>query len=121
MSRALISVDPATTAFQVAKMMEQGVGAVLVKRGGEPAGIVTDRDYAVRVAVGRVPLDAPVERVASFPLATIPAGSTLAEAAAEMTRRRIRKLAAVEGGRVVGIVTSTDLVAHMAGARAGGR
>ena len=32
MSKKLISADPSTTLFQIAKMMEQGVGAILVKK-----------------------------------------------------------------------------------------
>ncbi len=120
MSRALISVDPSTTVFQVAKMMEQGgIGAVLVKKDGVPAGIITDRDYAIRVAVDRIAADTAVGRVASYPLIVIDGSKTLAEAAAEMTAKRIRKLAVVEGDEIIGIVTSTDLVAEMAGGRKG--
>ena len=49
MTRALISVNPATTALQIAKMMEQGgIGAVIVKDGDDLVGIVTDRDYATK-------------------------------------------------------------------------
>lgn len=113
MSRALISVDPNTTVFQVAKMMEQGIGAVLVKKNGVPAGIITDRDYAVRIAVGSIPLDTPVEQAASFPLITIGGGETLRAAAVQMSEKKIRKLAVLDGGAITGIVTSTDLVAAM--------
>ncbi len=113
MSKALISVDPATTVFQVAKMMEQGIGAVLVKKDGTPAGIITDRDYAINIAVNKISLDTPVEKVASFPLITIDAGDTIKSAASQMTSKKIRKLAVVENGKVVGIITSTDLVTQM--------
>ena len=113
MSKALISVDPATTVFQVAKMMEQGIGAVLVKKDGTPAGIITDRDYAINIAVNKISLDTPVEKVASFPLITIDAGDTIKSAASQMTSKKIRKLAVVDNGKVVGIITSTDLVTQM--------
>lgn len=113
MSKALISVDPATTVFQVAKMMEQGIGAVLVKKDGAPAGIITDRDYAINIAVNKISLDTPVEKVASFPLITIDAGDTIKSAASQMTSKKIRKLAVVDNGKVVGIITSTDLVTQM--------
>ena len=49
MTKAIISVPGETTVFQVAKMMEQGgIGAVLVKKGSNLHGIITDRDYADR-------------------------------------------------------------------------
>lgn len=113
MSKALISVDPATTVFQVAKMMEQGIGAVLVKKDNVPAGIITDRDYAIKIAVNDIAMDTPVEKVASFPLITISADETLKSAATQMTSKKIRKLAVVDNDKVVGIITSTDLVTQM--------
>ncbi len=49
MSTPLISVNPATTALQIAKMMEQGeIGAIIVKENGNSVGIITDRDFFVR-------------------------------------------------------------------------
>ncbi len=114
MSKVLISVDPATTVFQVAKMMEQGIGAVLVKRDGAPAGIITDRDYAVRIAVDNIAMDTPVEKVASYPLVTISGDKTLRDAAVLMSEKKIRKLAVTGDGGVTGIITSTDLVGYMA-------
>ncbi len=114
MNKALISVDPSTTVFQVAKMMEQGIGAILIKKDGIPAGIVTDRDYAIKIAVNNIAMDTPIEQVASFPLITIGGGETLRNAAVQMSEKKIRKLAVTENGSIVGIITSTDLVTQMA-------
>ena len=60
-------------------MMEQGIGAVLVKKDGSPAGIITDRDYAIKVAVNNIAMDTAVEQVASFPLITISGDETSKE------------------------------------------
>ncbi len=115
MTKALISVDPLTTVFQIAKMMEQGgIGAVLVKKDNVPAGIITDRDFAIKVAVNNYPLDTPVEKVASYPLVTINSNDSISAAADMMTTKKIRKLAVLEDGKVVGIITSTDLVNQLA-------
>jgi len=115
MTKALISVDPLTTVFQIAKMMEQGgIGAVLVKKDNVPAGIITDRDFAIKVAVNNYPLDTPVEKVASYPLVTINSNDSISTAADMMTTKKIRKLAVLEDGKVVGIITSTDLVNQLA-------
>lgn len=113
MSKVLISVDPATTVYQVAKMMEQGIGSVLVKKDGKPAGIITDRDYAIKIAVNKMPMDTPVEKVASFPLITIGADETLKSAAAQMSAKKIRKLAVMDNNEVVGIITTTDLATQI--------
>lgn len=115
MTESIISVDPQTTVFQIANMMQKGgIGAVLVKKDGQPAGIITDRDFAVKIAVNHHPTDTPVEKVASYPLQTINYNESILTAAEQMTTKKIRKLAVVNDGKVVGIITSTDLVNQLA-------
>ncbi len=114
MTKALISVEPGTTVFQVAKMMEQGgIGAVLVKKDGTTSGIITDRDFAIKIATQKLPLETPVDKVTSYPLQTINSSETILIAADQMSSKKIRKLAVVEDGKIVGIITSTDLVNHL--------
>ena len=115
MTRALVSVDPATTLLQISKMMEQGgMGSILVKQNGAPSGIITDRDFAIKVAAKGLSLETPVEKIATFPLLTIISDSSLLDAAKLMSEKKIRKLAVVESGKIVGIITSTDLVNKLA-------
>ena len=115
MTRALVSVDPSTTLSQISKMMEQGgMGSILVKRDGNPSGIITDRDFAIKVAAKGLPLDTPVEKIATFPLVTISFDDSILDAAKVMSDKKIRKLAVVEGGKIIGIITSTDVVNKLA-------
>ena len=115
MTRALITVNRSTTALQVAKMMEQGgIGAILVQDNGNPVGIVTDRDYATRIAANDLPLSTAVENIMSTPLITINHDEPISAAAERMTSKKIRKLAVSENGKIVGIITSTDLVTQLA-------
>jgi CBS domain-containing protein len=115
MTKTLISVDPSTTAFQVAKMMEQGgIGAIIVKKDSIPSGIITDRDFAIKIATKKLSLDTPVEKIASYPLQTINSNESIVKAAGVMASKKIRKLAVIENNKVVGIITSTDLVNELA-------
>ena len=115
MTRALITVNLSTTALQVAKMMEQGgIGAILVQNNSNPVGIVTDRDFATRIAANDLPLNTAVENIMSTPLITINHDEPISAAAERMTSKKIRKLAVTENGKVVGIITSTDLVTQLA-------
>ena len=115
MTKALISVNPATTAFQIAKMMEQGgIGAIIVKENNIPVGIVTDRDFATKIASNSLSFDIPVEKIMSSPLITIKHDASISEAAEMMSSKKIRKLAVSDNGTIIGIITSTDLVNHLA-------
>ena len=115
MTRALITVNPSTTALQVAKMMEQGgIGAVIVKDGDDLVGIVTDRDYATKVAANNLSFDTTVEKIMSSPLITINQGESISTSAEIMASKKIRKLAVSDNGNITGIITSTDLVNQLA-------
>ena len=114
MTKAIISVPGETTVFQVAKMMEQGgIGAVLVKKGSNLNGIITDRDYATKIVSNNMPSDTSVEQVMSSPLITINFDETISAAAERMTNKKIRKLAVTDNGNIVGLITSTDLVTQL--------
>jgi len=115
MSKSLISADPSTTIFQIAKLMEKGgVGAIIVKQDGEPAGIITDRDFPIKITTQKLSLDTAIDKVASYPLEIIESNESILVAASIMSSKKIRKLAAVENSKVVGIITSTDLVHQLA-------
>ena len=110
MSKQIISADPSTTLFQISKLMEQGIGAILVKKDSIPVGIITDRDFAIKIAAKKIPLDTTVDKVASYPLKTINHDESVLKAAELMTSLKIRKLVVLKSDKIVGIVTSTDIV-----------
>ena len=111
MTKALISVNTETTVFQVAKMMQQGgIGAVLVKKDDHLVGIITDRDYATKIVSNNLPSDTSVEKIMSSPLITINFDESISAAAQRMTSKKIRKLAVTDNGKIIGLITSTDLV-----------
>jgi len=114
MTKAIISVNTETTVFQVAKMMEQGgIGAVLIKKDDHLSGIITDRDYATKIVSNNLSSDTPVEKIMSSPLITINHDETISAAAKRMTSKKIRKLAVTDNGKIVGLITSTDLVTQL--------
>ena len=115
MTRALIAVNRGTTAHQISKMMEQGgIGAILVKENDIPVGIVTDRDFATKIAANNMAFDTPAEKIMSAPLITINFDEHISAAAERMSSKKIRKLAVTDDGKIVGIITSTDLVNQLA-------
>ncbi len=111
MNKSLISADSTTTVFQIANLMEKGgIGAIIVKKDNIPAGIITDRDFAIRITTQKLPLDTPIDKVASYPLVTIDSNESILDAANLMSSKKIRKLPVIEDEKVIGIITSTDLV-----------
>jgi CBS domain-containing protein len=115
---AVIAVRPADTVLHAANLMnEEGIGGLLVlDAAGEPVGIFTERDVLRRVvAPGRDPITTRVVEVMSAPVTMCPPELTVDEAAALMTRRRIRHLPVSEGARLAGVVTIGDILAYQVG------
>ena len=109
MSKQLIITPSTTTVYQISKMMEQGIGAVFVKKDSITIGIITDRDFAIKIMVNKYSPDTPVGQVASMPLQTIGPNESILDAAKQMSSKKIRKLAVIENNKVIGIITTTDL------------
>lgn len=110
MRAGLVEVDGSASIQEAASRMAAGrVGSVLVTGGGGHVGILTERDVVAAASEGR-PLFTAVSEVMSSPVVTVDAGETVWEAAEIMKRRGIHKLPVRDGGRIVGMLTATDLV-----------
>ena len=92
-------------------MAEHHIGAVLVMRGDELAGIASERDYARKVVLqGRSSSDTSVAIIMSSPVVCVGPSESVGDCMAIMTERHIRHLPVLEGGRILGIVSIGDLV-----------
>ena len=95
----------------VVKMNKFDVGSVIVTNNNRSVGIITSKNIIVRIVEPR--LDAGVvhaKDIMSSPLITIEASAPVEEAAKLMAQRHIKKLAVMEGDKVVGVVSSSDIV-----------
>ena len=111
MSREIITTTPETTMDNVAKTMgEKHIGSLIVIKYGTPVGIVTERDLLSDVlALGRNLKEVKVEGEMSYPLITICSTAKIKEAAQMMINKK-RRLAVFECGKIIGIVTASDLI-----------
>ena len=113
MTTSVISVDSSTTAHDAAKLMEESkISSVVVFENNLPVGIITDKDFAIKMVAHAYPIDTPVRRVMSTPLTTITSDSPFWVGADLMNSRKIKRLVVVDDEKVVGIITITDLVNH---------
>jgi CBS domain-containing protein len=97
----------------VAILSARDIGALLVMDGPNVAGVFSERDMIRGVEVhGAAVLDVKVGDVMSAPAITVSPGEPVIGALSLMTRRRVRHLPVVEGGRVVGVVSIGDLVKY---------
>ena len=110
--RALFSIEPEDPVLEAIRMMaDRHVGALLVMRGTELSGIVSERDYARKVVLlGRSSAETPVWQIMTSPVITVSLDAPVPDCMRIMTERRIRHLPVVEDGRVLGMISIGDLV-----------
>jgi|SRR5689334_23631617 CBS domain-containing protein len=109
---AIFSVGPEDPVLEAIRIMaEKHVGALLVMKGQELLGIVSERDYARKVILlGRSSSDTPVRQIMSSPVHTVSLDKSVQECMRLMTDHRIRHLPVTDRGRVVGVISIGDLV-----------
>jgi CBS domain-containing protein len=108
----IYSVAPDDTMFDALSLMaDKNIGAVVVLSGGEIRGILSERDYARKVALlGRTSRSTPVSEVMTTNVICVDPDWTADRCMALMTDKRIRHLPVLEDGRLVGIVSIGDIV-----------
>jgi CBS domain-containing protein len=114
--REVMTADPrtvdanATVADAAREMRDGDVGAVIVTENGAVAGIVTDRDIAIRaVSEGRDPATTRVAEIASMNVVTLTVDQSVEDAIRIMRERDVRRVPVVQDGRPAGIVSLGDL------------
>ena len=90
-------------------MRDEDTGAVpVVEDGSHVVGMITDRDIVIRaVAVGSY--DRPVSEIATRDLVFVAPGDSVRDVEKLMSERQIRRIAVVDNGRLVGIVSLGDI------------
>jgi CBS domain-containing protein len=104
-------VTPDTSIRHAAETMrDERVSSLLVMADGELVGIMTDRDLRNRVVAEGRDIDRPVREIMTADPISAPVESMAFELLLSMVAKNIHHLPVTEGGRVVGLVSSTDLI-----------
>jgi CBS domain-containing protein len=111
----VFSIGPDATVFEAIEMMaDKNVGALLVMKGEELVGIISERDYTRKVFVrGKSSKETRVDEIMSSTLSTTKSGDSGDECLRLLTEKHIRHLPVVEDGKVIGIISIGDLVKHV--------
>jgi len=107
----VVTTEPGASLREIAETMaEENVGSIVVVEGGEPVGILTDRDVTVRcVARGDDPDTATAEDAMTEDLVTVNAHDSIDELIETFDAAGVRRMPVVDGNEVAGIVTLDDI------------
>jgi len=108
--RRIYSVSPDASVFDAIRLMEEhGVGALVVLEAGALVGVISERDYARKVILrGRSSKD-----IMTSDVLVVSPERTLDETMALMTDKRVRHLPVLQDGKLVGVISSGDVIKAM--------
>jgi CBS domain-containing protein len=112
MSKDVRVVRPDTSMKEVVATMNKfDIGSIIVVQGDRPVGIITERDILRRlVEPCLAPETLTARQVMTSPVLTINETASIEEAAKLMAKKKIKKLPVMNNGKLIGIVSFTDIV-----------
>lgn len=118
MAKTVVSLESGKTLYDASVLMaKKKVGCLVVTSKGKPLGIVTKGDVVKAVSIGVSFKSTKLEEFASRPLVYASSSQTIEEVADLMIKNKIRKLPVIQHGKIVGIVTVTDLALFLSPTR----
>lgn len=109
------TIGPDASVLDALRLMaERQIGALLVVQDGQIQGILTERDYARKIALlGRSSAQTPVQEVMTRSVMFVHPHQTSEQCMQLMTDKRLRHLPVMDGEQLVGIISIGDLVADI--------
>ena len=115
MTREYVGVSESDTVLGAVRLMrEEESGSVVVLRGSDPVGVLTEWDVLGVVADEADPAETTVASVMSEPVLTVAADEGLRTATGKMSRERVRRLVVTDSQEVVGVLSERDVIAATA-------
>jgi CBS domain-containing protein len=114
MTKTIYTVDCNATVAEASKiMLEKNVGYLIVLDGGQPVGMISERDIVFKVvALGKDPSKVKVGEIMSKPLITVDPDATISDAVDIMVKNGLRRIPVVKDGIIYGVFTTRDLATH---------
>ena len=106
------SIGPTDTVLEALRRMgDKGIGALLVMENDAIVGIITERDYARKIALmGRTSDKTLVRDVMTTSVLCVHSTQTSEQCMQLMTGKRLRHLPVVDDGKLLGMISIGDLV-----------
>jgi CBS domain-containing protein len=115
MTKEIVTIDEGETVLEAARIMSQrGISSLIVVKDGVPKGIITERDFVKKVCAKQLEASAIKIGTLMSRIRTVADPDTPIQVAVQrMANQGIRRLPIIQEGKVVGIVTVTDLARYL--------
>ena len=110
--RTVWSIHPDESVFRALEVMsDRHIGALVVCEDDQMVGVVSERDYARKIALlGRSSRDASVREIMTKNVYCITSWARIEDCMSLMTAKSVRHLPVMEGDRLDGMISIGDVV-----------
>jgi CBS domain-containing protein len=115
MTKDVVSVDENMTALDAARLMtEKGISSLIIEKDHAPVGIISERDFVKKICLkdmqpSTINVGSMMSKIQTYASPDTPVDV----AVQRMVNHKIRRLPVIADGKVIGIITVTDLAKHL--------
>jgi CBS domain-containing protein len=115
MTKDVVAVDENMTALDAARLMtEKGISSLIIEKDHAPVGIISERDFVKKICLkdmqpSTINVGSMMSKIQTYASPDTPVDV----AVQRMVNHKIRRLPVIADGKVIGIITVTDLAKHL--------
>jgi len=115
MEKNVIIIGHDKTVLDAACLMKENeISFLVVLKNEEPIGVVTESDFVRKLAVNdKVASKVPLSEIMSYKFRSVESTTEIEDAVQKMLNNKIRRLLVVDDGKLVGVITQTDLTSFL--------
>jgi len=115
MEKNVIIIGHDKTVLDAACLMKENeISFLVVLKNEEPIGVVTESDFVRKLVVNdKVASKVPLSEIMSYKFRSVESTTEIEDAVQKMLNNKIRRLLVVDDGKLVGVITQTDLTSFL--------
>jgi CBS domain-containing protein len=115
MNKHVVTISKERSCLEAAKLLqEKDISFLVVTEGQNPVGILSEADYVRKLIINdKRASEVTVGEIMSLKFRWVEPTTTIEDAVQKMLNNKIRRLVVLEGQKLAGVITQTDLAAHL--------
>ena len=115
MCKDVITIEDDKNAADAAKIIsENDISFLVIIKDGLPIGVLREKDFVRKLAAeDKHASDTPISEIMSYKFRWVEPSTQIEDAIQKMLNNNIRRLLVLEDGKLVGVITQTDLAAYL--------
>ena len=115
MEKNVITIEHDKTALDAAKILsEKDISFLVIIENDIPLGVLSEKDFVRKLAAeNRQASNTPISEIMSYKFRWVEPSTPIEDAVQKMLNNNIRRLLVLDNGKLIGVITQTDLAAYL--------